>query len=105
MRVNRHTSRDDAAMKIIGLIGGMSWESTIPYYRRINEAVKARKGGLHSAKLILYSVDFQEIEELLREASWEEAGRILAAAAKSLEQAGAECIVLCTNTMHIVAPA
>ena len=92
-------------MKIIGLIGGMSWESTIPYYRHINEAVKARRGGLHSAKLILYSVDFQEIAELQQEANWQEAGRILAEAAQSLEKAGAECIVLCTNTMHKVAPA
>ncbi len=92
-------------MKIVGLIGGLSWESTIPYYRYINEAVKARRGGLHSARIVLYSVDFQEIEELQRESRWDEAGRILAAAAVSLERAGAECIVLCTNTMHIVAPA
>jgi aspartate racemase len=92
-------------MKIIGLLGGMSWESTVPYYRHINEAVKARLGGLHSARIVLYSVDFQEIEELQREGRWEEAGRHLAAAAENLERAGADCIVLCTNTMHIVAPA
>lgn len=83
----------------------MSWESTVPYYRHLNEAVKARLGGLHSAKLILYSVDFHDIEELQREARWHEAGSSLASAAQALERAGAECIVLCTNTMHIVAPA
>ena len=92
-------------MKTIGLIGGMSWESTAIYYRLINEAVKARLGGHHSAKLVLYNVDFAEIEELQRTARWDEAGRMLAAAAVSLERAGAEFLVLCTNTMHTVAPA
>lgn len=91
-------------MKTIGLLGGMSWESTIPYYRHINEAVRERFGGLHSAALVLYSVNFQVIEELQRRGQWPEAGRLLASAAVALERAGAECLVLCTNTMHLVAP-
>ena len=90
-------------MKTIGLIGGMSWESTVPYYRQINEAIKQRLGGLHSAKIILYSVDFHEIEQLQRAGDWEAAGIILAGAARSLETAGAAFLVLCTNTMHKVA--
>lgn len=92
-------------MKTIGLIGGMSWESTIPYYRQINEHVKARLGGLHSAKVVLYSVDFSEIERLQHIGDWDGAGRILAQAARAVEAAGAEAIVVCTNTMHKVAPA
>ncbi len=92
-------------MKTIGLLGGMSWESTIPYYRHINEAVKARLGGLHSAKIALYSVDFAEIERLQHQGDWEAAGAVLANAAQALERAGADCVVLCTNTMHKVAPA
>jgi aspartate racemase len=92
-------------MRTIGLIGGMSWESTVPYYRVINETVRARLGGLHSAKIILYSVDFHEIEHLQDAGDWPEAGRRLAQVARSLELAGADCIVLCTNTMHRVAPA
>lgn len=92
-------------MKTIGLIGGMSWESTIPYYRQINETVKEQLGGLYSAKLILYSVDFQEIEALQRDGNWEAAGLVLAAAARSLEAAGVDFLVLCTNTMHKVASA
>ncbi len=90
-------------MKTIGLLGGMSWESTIPYYRLINEGVKQRLGGLHSAKLVLFSVDFQQIEELQRAGDWQQAGEILGAAARSLRLAGAEVIVVCTNTMHKVA--
>lgn len=90
-------------MKTIGLIGGMSWESTIPYYRQINEAIKERLGGLHSARIVLYSVDFHEIERLQRAENWEAAGAILANAARSLEAAGAAFLVLCTNTMHKVA--
>lgn len=90
-------------MKVLGLLGGMSWESTIPYYRMINEQVKARLGGLHSAKIVLYSVDFQEIERLQHQGDWEGAGRLLANAAVSLRAAGAEAIVICTNTMHKVA--
>ena len=92
-------------MKTIGLLGGMSWESTIPYYRLINEGIKARLGGLHSASLLLHSVDFHEIEACQSAGEWERAGEILAAAALGLQQAGAEGIVLCTNTMHKVAEA
>lgn len=92
-------------MKTIGLIGGMSWESTIPYYRQINETIKQRLGGLHSAKILLYSVDFQEIEALQREGRWDEAGALLADVARRLEAAGADGLVLCTNTMHKVAAA
>lgn len=92
-------------MKTIGLIGGMSWESTALYYRQINEAVKQRLGGLHSAKLLLLSVDFAEIEALQRAGNWQAAGEILAQAARTLQTAGADFLVLCTNTMHIVAPA
>ena len=91
-------------MKTIGLIGGMSWESTVTYYQLINEAVKKSLGGLHSAKILLYSVDFQEIEESQTRGDWEKSARILGDAAKGLEGAGADCIVICTNTMHKVAP-
>jgi aspartate racemase len=92
-------------MKTIGLIGGMSWESTVPYYRQINETVKRRLGGLHSARIILYSVDFHEVEQLQRAGDWEGAGALLAHAARALESAGADFVVVCTNTMHKVAPA
>lgn len=92
-------------MKTIGLLGGMSWESTIPYYRLINEGVKARLGGLHSARLVLHSVDFHDIEACQSAGDWDRAGEILAEAAVGLQQAGAEGIVLCTNTMHKVADA
>ncbi len=92
-------------MKTLGLIGGMSWESTLPYYRLINEAVRQQRGGLHSARLVLYSVDFHEIEVLQREGRWDEAGAMLAQAARALDAAGAELLVLCTNTMHKVASA
>lgn len=92
-------------MKTIGLIGGMSWESTAPYYRQINELVRQRLGGLHSARLVLYSVDFHEIEQLQHAGRWDDAGAILAAAARALEAAGAQFLVLCTNTMRKVAPA
>ena len=91
-------------MRTIGLIGGMSWESTATYYQLINEAVKERLGGLHSAKILMYSVDFQEIEECQSRGEWERSGRILGDAAARLAGAGAECIVICTNTMHKVAP-
>ena len=90
-------------MKTIGLIGGMSWESTVPYYRQINETVREQLGGLHSARLVLYSVDFQEIERLQHAGEWAAAGAALAQAARSLEAAGADFLVLCTNTMHKVA--
>lgn len=92
-------------MKTIGLIGGMSWESTIPYYRQINEGVKARLGGLHSARIVLYSVDFHDVEAMQRADDWEAAGVMLAEAATVLERGGANFIVLCTNTMHKVAGA
>ena len=92
-------------MKTIGLLGGMSWESTVPYYRVINQRVKESLGGLHSAKVILYSVDFHDIERLQHAGDWDAAGLMLAGAARALEQAGADFIVLCPNTMHKVAPA
>ena len=92
-------------MKTLGLIGGMSWESTVPYYRLINEGIKAHLGGLHSAKLVLYSVDFAEVEQLQSAGCWQEAGEMLAQAAESLQAAGAQGLVLCTNTMHKVADA
>ncbi|WP_413529193.1 aspartate/glutamate racemase family protein [Rahnella inusitata] len=90
-------------MKTLGLIGGMSWESTVPYYRMINEHVKQQLGGLHSAKLFLYSVDFYEIEKLQMAGDWQQAGELLGNAANALARAGAEVIVVCTNTMHKVA--
>ncbi len=92
-------------MRTLGLIGGMSWESTLPYYRLVNQGVQARLGGLHSAKLMLWSVDFAEIEALQRAGDWETAGEMLADAARRLHGAGAEALVLCTNTMHRVADA
>jgi aspartate racemase len=90
-------------MKTIGLLGGMSWESTIPYYRQINQHIKQQLGGLHSAKIILYSVDFADIEALQRSGDWDRAGELLAEVAVKLQAAGADCLVLCTNTMHKVA--
>ena len=90
-------------MKRIGLIGGMSWESSIEYYRIINEATNARLGGLHSAESLMVSLDFAEIERLQRRGDWGDAARVLRAAGKRLEQGGADCVVLCTNTMHKVA--
>jgi aspartate racemase len=92
-------------MKVIGLLGGMSWESTASYYRLLNTAIKEQLGGLHSAKVIVYSVDFHEIERLQRSAEWDAAGALLADAAKSLEAAGADCLLIGANTMHKVAPA
>ena len=89
-------------LKTIGLIGGMSWESTVTYYKIINETIKEKLGGLHSAKCILYSVDFQEIEECQANGNWEKSGEILGEAAYNLEKAGADFIVICTNTMHKV---
>jgi aspartate racemase len=91
-------------MKTIGLIGGMSWESSAEYYRIINETIKVRLGGFHSAECVLYSVDFAEIEALQRGEKWPETAQILSGAAKNVEAAGADFIVLCTNTMHKVAP-
>ncbi len=89
-------------MKTIGLIGGMSWESSLEYYRTINKEVNAQLGGLHSADCLMYSVDFAEIERLQAAGDWEQAGEGLGAVAKKLEQAGADFIVICTNTMHKV---
>lgn len=90
-------------MKTIGLIGGMSWESSIEYYRIINETAKEKLGGLHSAKSLMVTVDFAEIEKLQHEDRWDEAGQILARCAQDLERGGADFIVLCTNTMHKLA--
>ena len=91
-------------MKTIGLIGGMSWESTVTYYQVINETIKKQLGGLHSAKCILYSVDFDEIEKYQASREWDKSADILSEAAQALERAGADYIVICTNTMHKVAP-
>ena len=91
-------------MKTIGLLGGMSWESTVEYYRIINEAVKEKLGGLHSAKCILYSVDFAEIERLQHENRWDQAAQLLIQASRGLEMAGADLLLICTNTMHKLAP-
>ena len=92
-------------MKTIGMIGGMSWESTAIYYQRINELVKQTLGGLHSAKIILYSLDFQEIETLQKNERWDDAGQCMVKAAKSLRAAGADFLIICTNTMHKLVPA
>lgn len=92
-------------MKTLGLIGGMSWESTVPYYQHINQTVRQQLGGLHSAKIILYSVDFAEIEQLQMTGQWDAAGSLLANIARKLEAAGADALVICTNTMHKVADA
>ncbi|WP_027253237.1 aspartate/glutamate racemase family protein [Photobacterium halotolerans] len=91
-------------MKTIGLIGGMSWESTIGYYRKINQGVKNTLGGLHSAKIFLHSVDFAPIEKLQHSGNWTGAAEILVDAARSVESAGADFVLICTNTMHKVAP-
>ena len=91
-------------MKTIGLLGGMSWESTVGYYRAINEGVKNALGGLHSAKIILFSVDFDPIEKLQHKGDWEGTAKILSQAALSIQAAGADFLLICTNTMHIVAP-
>ena len=90
-------------MKTIGLLGGMSWESTVTYYQLINEAVKERLGGLHSAKILLHSVDFAEIEKCQSSGDWARSGEILGQAAAGLERAGADFVLICTNTMHKVA--
>lgn len=91
-------------MKTIGLIGGMSWESTVTYYQEINRSVAARLGGLHSARLCLFSVDFAEIEKMQHAGDWDAAGEVLIDAARRLEAAGAAFLVICTNTMHLLAP-
>ena len=91
-------------MRTLGLIGGMSWESTLPYYRLVNERVRERLDGLHSAKLLLYSVDFAEVEAMQRAGDWMGAAAFMVDAAKRLQRGGAEAIVICTNTMHRLAP-
>ncbi|MFC0322446.1 aspartate/glutamate racemase family protein [Gallibacterium melopsittaci] len=91
-------------MKVIGLLGGMSWESTVSYYQMINEQIKNQRGGLHSAKIVLYSVDFAEIETCQASGDWDKSAEILSEAAHKLELAGADFILICTNTMHKVAP-
>ena len=91
-------------MQTIGMLGGMSWESTALYYRSINELVRQALGGLHSAKIVMHSVDFHTIEALQRAAQWDQAGALLGQAAQGLQQAGADFIIICTNTMHRVAP-
>lgn len=91
-------------MKTIGLLGGMSWESSVTYYQIINEYVKRELGGLHSAKLLMYSVDFAEIEKCQAEGDWERSAELLINAAKRLERGGADFLVICTNTMHKIAP-
>jgi aspartate racemase len=91
-------------MKTIGLLGGMSWESTTLYYRLINEGIKKRLGGLHSAKIVMVSLDFQEIEDLQERGEWDQAGVVLSEAAQQIEAAGADTLLICTNTMHKVAP-
>ena len=90
-------------MKTIGLIGGMSWESSLEYYRIINETVKNKLGGFHSAKSLMYSVDFQDIEELQHRGKWEDATRLMIDAAQRVERGGADFLVICTNTMHMMA--
>lgn len=92
-------------MRVIGILGGMSWESTQGYYRALNEGVKAALGGFHSAKIVMVSVDFAEIEAMQQQGDWQAAGDLLARAAQSVERAGAECLLIATNTMHKVAPA
>jgi aspartate racemase len=94
---------DDQPVKTIGLLGGMSWESSALYYRLLNEAVRDRLGGLHSARCLLLSVDFAEIQRMQAEGRWAAAGSLLAGEAKALEAAGADLVLLCTNTMHKVA--
>ncbi|MCH4809744.1 aspartate/glutamate racemase family protein [Vreelandella neptunia] len=92
-------------MRVIGVLGGMSWESSLSYYRALNEGVKAALGGFHSAKIVMLSVDFAEIEAMQQRGDWDAAGELLASAAQGVERAGADCLLIATNTMHKVAPA
>jgi aspartate racemase len=94
----------EAKMKIIGLVGGMSWESTLEYYRIINQRIKEKVGGFHSAKILLYSVDFQEVESLQHRGGWKELTDLMIDAAQRVERAGADLLLICTNTMHKMAP-
>jgi len=91
-------------MKKIGLLGGMSWESSLEYYRQLNEIVKSKLGGAHSAKCLMYSFDFSEVEALQHQGEWEKLTTLMVEEAQNLKDAGAECIVICTNTMHLMAP-
>jgi aspartate racemase len=91
-------------MKTIGLLGGMSWESTLGYYRAINKGIRKTLGGLHSAKIAMYSVDFEPIEKLQHAGDWEGTAKILSEAAQNVQAAGADFLLICTNTMHKVAP-
>jgi aspartate racemase len=91
-------------MKTIGLVGGMSWESSLEYYRILNQRVKEKLGGFHSAKCVMYSVDFEEIEKLQHKGKWDELTDLMIDAAQRVEKAGADCILICTNTMHKMAP-
>ncbi|MGA7964838.1 MAG: aspartate/glutamate racemase family protein [Gammaproteobacteria bacterium] len=91
-------------MKTIGLLGGMSWESTASYYRAINEGIKGALGGLHSARIVLYSVDFDPVEKMQQAGDWDSAAELLADAGKSVQTAGADCLLICANTMHKIAP-
>ena len=95
--------RQSGVMKTIGLLGGMSWESTAEYYRLLNTLTRERLGGLHSAKIVLYSADFAEIEQMQAEDHWDQAGEMLAEAGRGLQSAGADLLLICTNTMHAVA--
>jgi aspartate racemase len=95
----------EASMKIIGMIGGMSWESSLEYYRIVNEAVKERLGGFHSAKCIMYSVDFEEIERFQHQGDWDAATEVMVDAARRVERGGADLLLICTNTMHMMAEA
>lgn len=101
-RAQRHEERR-CPVKTIGLIGGMSWESSIEYYRIVNQLVRERLGSLHSAKSVMYSVDFAEIETLQREGRWEEATQLMVEAARHVEHGGADFVIICTNTMHKMA--
>ncbi len=92
-------------MKTIGLLGGMSWESTAHYYTLLNEGINQKLGGLHSAKIVMESVDFEPVEQLMRKEKWQQIATLLAQAGRRIEQGGAECLLVCTNTMHKVAPA
>ncbi len=102
-KICRISQTKELLMKTIGLIGGMSWESSLEYYRIVNEIVKSKLGGLHSAKCIMYSVDFAEIATLQREAKWDEATHLMIDAARRVERGGADFLLICTNTMHLMA--
>ena len=102
--LGQKASGEEQSMKTIGLLGGMSWQSTLDYYRTINEGVTRTLGGLHSAKIAMYSVDFEPIERLQRQGDWQATAKILSAAARQVQAAGADFMLLCTNTMHKVAP-